>query len=200
MICISILITKTVEVQPHPATHQSSGVFTTLAALLISSAASFIPLPDTPFVGKLPLTEDPESYDIAGILVDYGIKPDLVNEILVYVFFTGLGDGEGPASRAFYEIYTESYTGVQYKQFLNALFNQPDTVINSANLWIPYCNLAAPGYLYAHKISANYQVSRIQFAAAKQRSVEYKNLHKAMNAYVQGADTIFRDVFLIGYR
>ena len=84
----------------------------------------------------------------------HGIEPDLVNEILVYVFFTaaGLGDGKGPASRVFYKIYTESYTGVQYKQFLNAIFNQPDTVINSTNLWIPYNSLAAPGYLYAHKI------------------------------------------------
>ena len=143
------------------------GVIITVAALFTSSTASFIPIPDTPLIGKLPLTEDPKSYDVAKILVDHGIQPDLVNEILVYVFFTGLGKGEGPARRAFYEIYTESSTGVQYKQFLNAVFNQPDTVINSANLFIPYCSLAAPGYLFAHKISANDQLSRIQFAAAE---------------------------------
>ena len=118
----------------------------------------------------------------------------------MYVFFTGLGKGEGPARRAFYEIYTESSTGVQYKQFLNAVFNQPDTVINSANLFIPYCSLAAPGYLFAHKISANDRLSRIQFAAAERRSMEYKNLHEAMRAYIQGTETVFRDIFLIGYR
>ena len=176
------------------------GVITIVAALLTSSSA-FIPLPDTPFVGKLPLTDDPELYDIAEILLDHGIPIDSVSEILVYIFFTGLGGGAGPASRAFYEIYTESTTGLQYKQFLNAVFNQPDTVINSANLWVPYSDIAIPGYLYAHKISADNQVSRIQFAAVEQQSViSYNNLHEAMNAYVQGKQRVFRDIFLIGYR
>ena len=45
----------------------------------------------------------------------HGILPDSVSDILVYVFFTGLGGGAGPASRAFYEIYTEDSTGLQYK-------------------------------------------------------------------------------------
>ena len=177
------------------------GVITILgAALLTSASPDFIPIPNTPFVGKLPLDDSTSSYDIAGILQDQGISVDSVEEILVYVFFTGLGGGAGPASRAFYEIYTEGSTGSKYKQFLNAVFDQPDTVINSANLWIPYTDLAPPGNLYARKISANHHLSRIQFAVAQQRSVEYKNLYEAMNAYVQGTETVFRDIYLIAYR
>lgn len=174
------------------------GVITTVAALVTTSTA-FIPLPDTPFVGKLPLGSLPVNYDIAKILSDHGIRPSTVKDILVYVFFTGIGDGTGRANRAFYEIYTEGSTGLQYKQFLNAVFNQPDTVINSANLWIPYKDVAPPGYLVAKKIGVNYRHSYNQFAAAEQRSVNYKNLHEAMNAYVQGARSVFRDIFLIGY-
>lgn len=131
----------------------------------------------------------------------HGILPDSVSDILVYVFFTGLGGGAGPASRAFYEIYTEDSTGLQYKQFLNAVFNQPDTVINSANLMVPYHldHAATSGYLYAHKISANNQLSHAQLAAIEQQSVTYTSLHEAMNAYVQGEQRVFRDIFLIGY-
>ena len=55
-------------------------------------------------------------------------------------------------------------------------------------------------FIYAHKISANDQLSRIQFAAAERRSMEYKNLHQAMKAYIRGTETVFRDIFLIGYR
>ena len=205
----SISIIKTADKQSHQATQSvrenmfifAPGVITIVAALLTSSSA-FIPLPDTPLIGKLPLTMDPKSYDVAQILTNHSIPIDTVGDILVYVFFTGLGGGEGPASRAFYEIYTESPTGVQYKQFLNAVFNQPDTVINSANLWIPYRDLAPPGNLFAHKISANNRPSRIQFAAIEQLqpSVIYRNLHEAMNAYVQREQNTFRDIFLIGYR
>ena len=179
------------------------GVITILGAALLTSASDspdFIPIPSVPFVGKLPVDNTPASYDIAGILQDLGIKVDSVEEILVYVFFTGLGGGAGPASRAFYEIYTEGSMGQKYKQFLNAVFDQPDTVINSANLWIPYTDLASPGKLYAQKISAGSRLSRIQFAIAQQRSVEYQNLYEAMNAYTQGTDTVFRDIFLIAYR
>ena len=90
----------------------------------------------------------------------------------------------GPASRAFYEIYTEGSTGSKYKQFLNAVFDQPDTVINSANLWIRYTDLASPGNLYARKISTNYRLSCIQFAIAQQRSVSTKT------------ETVFRDILI----
>ena len=172
------------------------GVITIVAAL-VTTATAFIPLPDTPYVGKLPLDSFPEKYDIAGILQDHGVNVNAVKDILIYVFFTGIGNGQGQATRAFYEIYTESSTGLQYKQFLNAVFNQPDTVINSANLWIPYSDLAPPGCLFAQKISANPQ---LQFAAAEQKSVNYKNLHEAMNAYVQGEQRVFRHIFLTGYR
>ena len=161
----------------------------TIAALLTSSTA-FTPLYDTPFVGKLPLNNDPEEYDIAEILVQHGVSPYNVKEILVYVFFTGLGGGAGPTNRAFYEIYTESATA-QYKLFFNAVFNQPDTVINSANLWIPYAGL---GYLYAHKIGQQ------EFDAEEQQSVTHNSLHEAINAYVQGKENVFRDIYLIGYR
>ena len=177
------------------------GVITIATALLSSSTVTaFIPLPDPPFIGKLPLTDDVRSYDIAGILADHGIAPDSVSDILVYVFFTGLGGSTvGPPVRAFYELYTESTAGLQYKQYLNAVFNQRDTVMDSANLWIPYFDLATPGYLYAHKITAEDEQSRIQCAAVEEQSVTYKNLHEAMDAYVQGRDTVFRDIYLIGY-
>ena len=178
------------------------GVITILLGktLLTSASSEFIPIPSTPFVGKLPLDDKPASYDIAGILNGLGIRPDSVEDILVYVFFTGLGGGAGPESRAFYEIYTESSNGTMNSQFLNAVFDQPDSVINSENLWIPYTNLAPPGSLYAQKISANSPLSHIQFANAEQQSVEYNNLHEAMNAYVQGTDSVFRDIYLIAYR
>ena len=178
------------------------GVITILGAVasLTSAGPDFIPIPSTPLVGKLPLNNSVASYDVAGILRDLGIQIDSVEEILIYVFFTGLGGDPGPATRAFYTIYTQDRRGVQYKQFMNAVFNQPDTVINSANLWIPYRDVSADGNLYAQKINANYLPSRIMFAAAQERSVEYENLYQAMNAYVQGTETVFRDIYLIAYR
>ena len=83
------------------------GVITILlgTALLTSASSDFIPIPSTPFVGKLPLGDTPAQYDIAGILDGLGIRPDSVEDILVYVFFTGLGGGAGPTSQAFYENY-----------------------------------------------------------------------------------------------
>ena len=181
-----------------------AGVITIVAAVLTLNsviADDFIPIPDTPFVGKLPLDGAVSSYDITPLLVARGIDPNEVEEILIYVFFTGLGSGQGQATRAFYQIYTQGSNGDQYKQFMNAVFNQPDTVINSANLWFPYCNLAAcaSGNLFAQKISTSSQLSRILLAVAEIKSVEYKNLDEAMNAYVQGTDTVFRDIYLIGY-
>ena len=151
------------------------GVITILGAVALLSSASpdFIPIPSTPFVGKLPLDSHPTPYDIAGILGNLGISVVDVKDILIYVFFTGLGHGTGTASRAYYEIYTQDLQGLKYKQFFNAVFNQPDTVIDSANLWIPYTNVGTDGNLYAKMVSANYRLSRIMFAAAKRRSVEY---------------------------
>ena len=174
------------------------GVITVV--LLTSATATFTPIPNTPFVGQLPITEIPQSYDIAAILESEGINPDTVNEILIYVYLTGLGSEPDTTRRAYYELYTETPSGIQYKQFMNAVFDQPDTVIISANLWIPYCNLAAPGFLYAHMISANYYRLSHLFAASKQKSLEYKNLAEAMHAYLVGTQTVFREIFLIGYR
>ena len=75
------------------------GVITILgAALLISASPDFIPIPNTPFVGKLPLDDSTSSYDIAGILQGQGISIDRLKEILVYVFFTGLGGGAARTS------------------------------------------------------------------------------------------------------
>ena len=68
------------------------------AALLTSASPDFIPIPNTPFVGKLPLDDSTSSYDIAGILQDQGISIDSVEETLVYVFFTGLGGGAARTS------------------------------------------------------------------------------------------------------
>lgn len=177
------------------------GVITIVGAVLLTSAtAAFTPIPNTPLVGLLPITEVPQSYDIAAILENEGINPDTVTEILIYVYFTGLGSEPDITRRAYYELYTESPSGIQYKQFMNAVFDQPDTVIDSANLWVPYCNLAAPGFLYARMISANYYRLSHLFATAEQKSVKYKNLAEAMHAYHLGTKTIFREIFLIGYR
>ena len=176
-------------------------VITIAATLLTTVTASgrFIPIPGTPLVGKLPLTGVVSSYDLKSLLVQSNIQPSEVEAILVYVFFTGLGSGSGTATRAFYEIYTESNGGLQFKQFLNAVFNQPDTVINSANLWIPYNYLASGGNLYAKMISASSRVSYMELAEAKMRSKEFKNLDEAMKAYVEGTQAVFRDIYLIGY-
>ena len=176
------------------------GVITFLGAVALLSSASpdFIPIPSTPSIGKLPLNDSIATYDVAGTLEELGISVDSVEEILIYVFFTGIGDGTGTASRAFYEIYTQDPQGLKYKQFFNVVFNQPDTVINSANLWIPYTDVGADGNLYAKKINTSGRRSRIMFAAAERQSVEYKNLYEAMNANAQG--TVVTDVFLIAYK
>ena len=99
----------------------------------------------TPWIGTLPRrTGYAEKYDIEAFLKQSGVSdPSKVSEILVYVFFTGLGEQDKiPTVRAVYELYTVPEPGVteepRYSQLMNAVFNQPDTVINSANLWIPY--------------------------------------------------------------
>ena len=177
-----------------------TGVIAVIVALL-APAIAFTPIPSTPFVGKLPIILRQRSYDIKGILEGLGIRPEDVSEILVYVFFTGLGGEANETSRAFYEIYTESPEEVRYKQFMNAVFNQPDTVINSANLWIPYDNVEESGKLYARRIGASFEpkLADIQLVM---KSVEYNSLDEAMRAYVAGSnpESVYRDIFLIGYR
>lgn len=175
-----------------------AGVIAVSILALLPPAIAFTPIPTTPLVGKLPVIEQERSYDIKQLLEDQGIQAEDVSEFLVYVFFTGLGGGN-KASRAFYEIYTESPEGEKYSQFMNAVFDQPDTVINSANLWIPYDNVADPGKLHARKIDMNYK-HKLADIQVVMKSAEYNNLDEAMTAYVEGTDTVFRDIYLIGYR
>ena len=158
---------------------------------------------DTPWIGKLPRTTDVlETYDIETLLRESGVAdPSKVSEILVYAFFTGVGQEDNiPTVRAVYELYTESPTDrARYSQLMNAVFNQPDTVMNSANLWMPY---TSNGTLYARipdKWITPRKPGQPPFVIPQSKKV-YKNLGAAMEAYAKGEDTIFDDIFLLGYR
>ena len=154
---------------------------------------------NTPYIGTLP-DDDSEirHYNIKQILIDAGVPdPSKVSEVLVYGFFTGLA-GESPklnTIRAVYEIYTTpGLSTTHYSQLMNATFNQPDTVINSANLWIPY---TIDGVLYA-RIPAQWITPGPRDIPRSKKT--YKNLDEAMKAYAKGEETIFKDLYLLGYR
>ena len=78
-----------------------------------------------------------------------------------------------------YEIYNKPSassdgTQIHYSQLMNATFNQPDTVINSANLWIPY---TSDGNLYA-RIPAQWITAGAKNIPRKKKV--YKSLNEAM--------------------
>lgn len=154
----------------------------------------------TPYIGSLP-DNDKETmrYNIKQILIDAGVSdPSQVGEILVYGFFTGLAGAKPTLCtiRAVYEIYTkpDPTSEDHYSQLMNATFNQPDTVINSANLWIPY---TSEGILYA-RIPAQWITPGATDIPRSKKT--YKNLDEAMKAYAKGEETTFKDLYLLGYR
>ena len=158
---------------------------------------------NTPYIGTLPENDkEPMHYDIRQILIDAGVSdPSKVSEILVYGFFTGLASANPKLCtiRAVYEIYTKPAPSAgaaeaHYSQLMNATFNQLDTVINSANLWIPY---TSEGVLYA-RIPAHWITPGAKDIPRPRR--KYKNLDEAMKAYAKGEETTFKDLYLLGYR
>ena len=157
----------------------------------------------TPWIGTLPERENVvETYDIESLLKKEGVTdPSKVSEILVYAFFTGLGeDGSKQTLRAVYEIYTESESGSdRYSQLMNAVFNQPDTVINCANLWIPYTT----GKMNARipkKWMTQPKPGDATAVIPSTKDRKYNNLSEAMEAYTSGEQTLFKELFLLGYR
>ena len=158
----------------------------------------------TPWIGTLPRRAGySEKYDIEALLKEKGVTdPSKVSEILVYAFFTGLGKEDNiPTVRAVYELYTESSvpTNARYSQLMNAVFNQPDTVINSANLWIPY---TSNGVLLARipdKWITQAKPGESPYILPEGKKT-YKTLGAAMEAYANGEETLFKDIFLLGYR
>ena len=151
---------------------------------------------NTPWLGSLPNKSDEiVTFNVKDILVKLGVQVSQVSEILVYVFFTGLPGSTGQFQRAVYEIYTEGDgENERYSHLMNAVFNQPDTVINSANLWFPF---TPSGELKA-RIPAKWS-STAQELAPKHKH-HYKCLQEAMQAYVNSDEEAFMDAFLLGYR
>lgn len=158
---------------------------------------------DTPWIGSLPeKTGVVKQYDIKTLLEERGVDPGKVSEILVYVFFTGLGTEDNiPTVRAVYELYTVPGKpgSPHFSQFMNAVFNQPDTVVNSANLWIPY---TSTGALYARipdKWMTAPKPGEAPYVIPAAKKV-FKSLGAAMEAYTRGEETLFKDLYLLGYR
>lgn len=153
----------------------------------------------TPYLGNLPSEAGVLStYNVKEKLVELGIANiDRISEVFVYVFFTGF-DAKNikPVQRAVYEIFTQGDgKDARYSQFMNATFNQRDTVINSANMWFPF---TPNGQLFA-RIPAKWSSSEGKLCADCKHA--YKNLGEAMEAYVKNDDnTLFMDLFLTGYR
>ena len=151
----------------------------------------------TPWLGTLPLDVDVvKTYD----LKQYLPTDKKVSEVLIYCFFSSLPrTTRGAVVRSVYELYTttEGIGAPRYSQLMNATFNQPDTVINSANLWIPNTD----GLLRA-RLPAAWSSGKVPQADADQlKAHKFKNLDEAMKAYVQdNNDTLFCDIFLLGYR
>ena len=82
---------------------------------------------------------------------------------------------------------------------MNAVFNQLDTVINSANLWIPY---TPKGLLYARipdKWITQPKEGETPYIIPEAKKT-YKTLGAAIEAYTCGKETLFKDMFLLGYR
>lgn len=151
----------------------------------------------TPWLGTLPLVLDEvKTYDLTKYLPS-GKK---ISEVLIYAFFSSLPrKTEGPIVRSVYELYTTTdlLGAPRYSQLMNATFNQLDTIINSANLWIPYTD----GLLRARLPQAWSTGPLPQADAAQLKQHAFKNLDEAMKAFTENNDqTIFCDLFLLGYR
>ena len=151
----------------------------------------------TPCLGTLPVVlNQTKEYHLEQYIPE--ADRDKVSEVLVYVFFTGLPHATAkPITRAVYELYTEK-TSQRYSQLMNAVFNQKDTVINSANLWFPY---TTGGTLKA-RIPAKWVSGVIPDDAYAAEKKTFKNLDEAMTAYATADDkqSYFMHLFLLGYR
>ena len=152
----------------------------------------------TPWLGTLPLDLDKvETYDLTKHLPS-GKK---ISEVLIYAFFSSLpSKTKGSIIRSVYELYTTTTDlpgAPRYSQLMNATFNQPDTIINSANLWIPYTD----GLLRA-RLPRQWSTGPLpQADVAQLKQHAFKNLDEAMKAFTENNDeTIFCDLFLLGYR
>lgn len=152
---------------------------------------------DTPYLGTLPLDVNKvKTYNLKQFLPP-GQK---ISEVLIYGFFSSLPrKTKGPIVRSVYELYTTTVVegASRYSQFMNATFNQPDTVINSINLWLPYTD----GLLRA-RLPATWSSGPIpQADVDRLKQHAFKNLDEAMKAFAEdNDDTIFCDLFLLGYR
>ena len=151
----------------------------------------------TPWLGTLPLEID--------VVKTYDLKKYLppgkeVSEVLIYCFFSSLPrKTTGPIVRSVYELYTTT-DGIgtpRYSQLMNTTFNQPDTIINSANLWMPYTDGQLRARLPDKWVSGPLPKADIDQLKAH----KFKNLDEAMKAYAEeNNQTLFCDIFLLGYR
>ena len=159
-----------------------------------------------PYLGTLPVEVGVvKSYDIGKALSEQHVDLSQVTEFQIYVFFTGLPNPElkpsAEVKRGVYELYTEP-TSQLYRnsKYMNVVFDQKDTVINSANLWFPYIN----GNLYAHIPKEWTTGARLpdhmHKASRTAADCQHKNIHEVMQAYANGSRVVFLDLFLTGYR
>lgn len=89
-------------------------------------------IPTVEILGDLPLN----SGDLVPFPVPVDIDQQNPKQLLAYAFITL--DGVSPGfERGYYEIYTQSNDGVQYKFYLNVA-KTSDAVLNSENIWMPY--------------------------------------------------------------
>ena len=151
----------------------------------------------TPWLGTLPLEVDKvESYD----LKKYLPADKKVSEVLIYCFFSSLPrKTTGPIVRSVYELYTTTEVpgAPRYSQLMNTTFNQPDTVMNSANLWMPYTDGQLRARLPDKWVSGPLPKADVDQLKAR----KFKNLDEAMKAYAEeNNQTLFCDIFLLGYR
>lgn len=153
----------------------------------------------TPWIGTLPTEKGKiKEYDLSKYL-PVGVE---IKEILIYAFISGLPPKQPPKGgivRAVYEIYTEGTDRRHYSQLMNAVFNQPDTVMNSANLWIPYAN--TQGVLKARIPETWVSAPKLPDDVVAAEKHTFKNLSEALASNAADNDqNVFIDLFLLGYR
>ena len=122
-------------------------------------------------LGPLPeYSGDEKEYTITGV-------PTGAKEILVYTFVTVKGES-GDFHRGYYEIAT-SAGGKRYTQYMNVATGDGITVLNSANLWLPF---GADGKLTAKLICADCEKGKKSIKGTTPVTGEWS------------------DVFIVGYR
>ena len=128
-------------------------------------------------------------------------KDKKISEVLIYVFFSSLPNDKrkGPIVRSCYELFTTSdKSGApRYSRFMNTVFNQPDTVIESANIWLPYTD----GKLRVRLPWSSGPIPEVDCSQLCHDQRSFKHLDECMKAFAGDNDhTIFNDLFLLGYR